>query len=388
MTGMPMVVHGADQPATSVRQVRPSERLFDEAWLQSLIHDNPELLPCSEIDSDFGRLVPLGREIPVASGAIDLLFATPNGRLCLVETKLWRNPEAHRTVLAQVMDYAKDLARMEYEDLSARVRQSLRRLGNNADGIYHAVRSAAPGNELDEVAFEEAMRRTLRTGDFLLLIAGDRIRPEVAMLADVLRSAPQLEFRVGLVELRVYRLTDSDWPLLIVPDVVGRTHEITRGVVRIRYEHEKPEVTVAPDVTTTTPGRTDLETFLKSVPAGMEDAYRLHLDKWISTGPPYLVYWGSSGFSLRLLAGARYQTVFDAYPGYVSVFKREWMDRWNAQAEAFQRYRDRVSGIGAFVAILSTGKRYVRHEDLTPEELQTALAATSELADELARHPR
>jgi hypothetical protein len=34
----------------------------------------------------------------------------------VVETKLWRNPEAHRSVVAQIIDYAKDLSKMSFED--------------------------------------------------------------------------------------------------------------------------------------------------------------------------------------------------------------------------------------------------------------------------------
>ncbi len=34
----------------------------------------------------------------------------------LVEAKLWRNPEARRKVIGQILDYAKELSRWNYED--------------------------------------------------------------------------------------------------------------------------------------------------------------------------------------------------------------------------------------------------------------------------------
>ena len=37
----------------------------------------------------------------------------------------------------------------------------------------------------------------------------------------------------------------KDWPLLVIPEVLGRTVEQTRGVVRVQYVQEKPAVTVA-----------------------------------------------------------------------------------------------------------------------------------------------
>ena len=39
------------------------------------------------------------------------------GYLTLVETKLWRNPEARRTVVAQIIDYASHLSTWTYDEL-------------------------------------------------------------------------------------------------------------------------------------------------------------------------------------------------------------------------------------------------------------------------------
>lgn len=41
-------------------------------------------------------LLSLGREIPTPVGSIDNLFLSRNGYLVVVETTLWRNPEARR----------------------------------------------------------------------------------------------------------------------------------------------------------------------------------------------------------------------------------------------------------------------------------------------------
>ena len=57
----------------------------------------------------------------MTSGSIDILCTSAEGSLCLVETKLWRNPEAHRTVLAQLLDYAKALSQMDFAEFKARV---------------------------------------------------------------------------------------------------------------------------------------------------------------------------------------------------------------------------------------------------------------------------
>ena len=77
---------------------------FDEAWLQDLIFRHPQLLPVSLFDDSLSQPVPLAREVATNAGSIDNLYITPEGRLILVETKLWKNPEQHRTVVAQTIE--------------------------------------------------------------------------------------------------------------------------------------------------------------------------------------------------------------------------------------------------------------------------------------------
>ena len=98
------------------KPLSPREKDFDENFLQKLIFDIPELLPVETINSNYSKLVPINREISVQSGAIDVLYITPDGTICIVETKLWRNPEAHRTVLAQIIEYARDLSSKSFDE--------------------------------------------------------------------------------------------------------------------------------------------------------------------------------------------------------------------------------------------------------------------------------
>src|SRR3989442_8650124 len=99
---------------------------YDEAWLQDVLFRHPEALPVSEIDESFAGLVPVCRELNTPAGPIDVLYATPTGRIAFVEAKLWRNPEARRKVIGQILDYAKELSQWSYERLDAAVRQARR----------------------------------------------------------------------------------------------------------------------------------------------------------------------------------------------------------------------------------------------------------------------
>lgn len=81
---------------------------FDELAIQDLAFNNPECQPISDIDEAFNPLVPICKELRTPVGPLDILMATPNGDIAIIETKLWRNPEARRKVVAQILDYANE----------------------------------------------------------------------------------------------------------------------------------------------------------------------------------------------------------------------------------------------------------------------------------------
>ena len=211
------------------------ERLFDEDWIQRLLYENPALLPVAEIDETMVPLVPLSREVSTTAGSIDALFISPTGALTVVEAKLWRNPQARREVVGQIIDYAQALTKWTYEDLDALA------LSDHNQPLWELV--ADKGARTGEAEFIDAVSLTLRTGKFLLLVVGDGIREGVASMASYLQQTPQLRFTLALVELRVFRTGDGS--RLVVPSVVTRTTEVVRAVVDVRLA---PEARVSVEV--------------------------------------------------------------------------------------------------------------------------------------------
>jgi hypothetical protein len=200
-----------------------------EGWLQALLLKHPELLPIGEIEPAFDPAIPVCRELPTAAGPLDLLFISPDGLPTLVECKLWRNPEARREVVAQVLDYAKELSRWSYTDL---VQATCRALGSAGDPVYAAAN--ASDEALPPHQFADAVARNLRRGRFVLLIVGEGIRESVEELADFLHSYGHLSFTLALVELALHRLPDEfGGHMMVTPRVVTRTREIERAVVRV-----------------------------------------------------------------------------------------------------------------------------------------------------------
>ena len=81
-----------------------------EDTLQDLLFRSPRALPISAIDATYGEAIPVCRELATPAGNLDALYVNHLGRLTLAEFKLWRNPQARREVIGQILDYAKDLA--------------------------------------------------------------------------------------------------------------------------------------------------------------------------------------------------------------------------------------------------------------------------------------
>jgi len=206
---------------------------FNEEWIQKLIHKHPTILPINEIEPSFSPLISIGREIATSAGYLDNLFVSPDGYLTIVETKLWRNPEARREVVGQIIDYAKELSKWTFTDLDKAIVSFSRLYNNNADGLLEMVRKSTELDEADEQFFIDNISKNLKRGRFLLLIVGDGIRESVEDMIEYLSQSPQLHFTLALIELQVFRLGEDNSSLLVIPQLVTRTKEITRAIVRI-----------------------------------------------------------------------------------------------------------------------------------------------------------
>jgi hypothetical protein len=195
-----------------------------EAYIQALVHEHPACLPVAEIDAMFSGPVPICTELSTPAGPIDNFMVTPSGLPVLVECKLWRNPEARREVVSQILDYAKELSRWSSSTVQGAVRNRLKRDGNP---LLEEVRKVDP--TVDEVQFNDALTANLRRGRFLLLIVGDGIREGVEAIAEYLHAHAGLHFSLGLVEMPIYEMPNGD--RLVAPRVLARTTLVTRNVV-------------------------------------------------------------------------------------------------------------------------------------------------------------
>lgn len=197
---------------------------IDEATLQNLLFRYPQALPIAAIDPACSGAVPICTELTLPAGYADALYVNALGRLTLAEFKLWRNPQARREVIGQILDYAKDLASWTYEDLQRQVSLALGKTGN---ALYDLVRERHP--EVNEAEFVDNVTRHLRRGEFLLLIVGDGIREEAARIVDFVQRHSGLHFNLAMVEAALYR--DAANRLIVQPRILAKTEIVQRIVV-------------------------------------------------------------------------------------------------------------------------------------------------------------
>jgi len=168
--------------------------------------------------------MPVCCELNRPAGPLDILYVTKQGKLVITEVKLWRNPEARRKVVAQIIDYAKELNNWDYEDLQREISRKAEQKGNV---LYKLAKER--WSDLEESAFVDSVSRSLKKGDFLLLIIGDGIQEGTENIADFMNNVSQLQFTLGLIEIAIYKVPNEG--LIVQPRVLAKTVIIERTVI-------------------------------------------------------------------------------------------------------------------------------------------------------------
>ncbi|MFM1832939.1 MAG: hypothetical protein RLZZ461_1255 [Planctomycetota bacterium] len=195
------LIHRTEDGVAGTIFTRSDER-YAESVIRDLILHHPDVLGVEDVHGMWDGMVSLAVEVGVEGKWIDVLLVNRHGRLAIVETKLFRNPEATRSVVGQTLEYAARLSKWTPERLEEAVIQAARNCGID-EGRRSLVELARVRglNIPDEKRFLTNLKGNMEIGHFLLVIAGDEIRPEAEMIRDFLDRSPQLGFSLGLVEL-------------------------------------------------------------------------------------------------------------------------------------------------------------------------------------------
>lgn len=206
---MPLLI-SQDGHATNFIRKSLESSSYDEKWLQELLFDRPELLTTEKGEQP---IIPICRELPLKSPSstvfLDLFCVRADGKPVLVECKLWRNPQARREVIGQILEYASLLQRLTFSDLEAIVRPQLSVAGSNP--IFRVAQAVKP--DLVEKDFVDSCHNYLSRGELDLIIAGDGIRSDIRGIKELLDSRAGLASTLRLVEVEVF---ESDQGELLV----------------------------------------------------------------------------------------------------------------------------------------------------------------------------
>lgn len=238
----------------------------EEAVLHKELMNHPELVPATDLG--LGQVAAVGFEADLASGFADLVLLDDHGRLCIVEVKKEGNPDT-RKVVAQLLDYAAALWGLTLEEFEQNV--VLDQDGNRMELRELIQEKLLPTDTEDpESATEELLedlRKTLRTGDFELVVAAPTIPEGVQRVMEYLNNRGQ-----RLFGLEVSYFTDEADIEVFVPRLVVRpipqTEPSSEPVDQETYLQSLPEH-----------ARAAAESFLARAVA---DGRRI---KWLVTGP-------------------------------------------------------------------------------------------------------
>jgi hypothetical protein len=372
-------------PLPHKKGVSKQEEQHDEKWLQDLLFKHPEILPIEHINEDYAPLISIGREIE----KIDNLFISPKGFITIVETKLWRNPEAYRDVVAQILGYAITLNKWKYNELDTAVNRSMAKYSEQsmaATSMYDIVKGKTRGFETEKPAFEDSVQGCLRHGKFALLIVGDKIHPTATDLAEVIGSTPALQYTLSFVEIRCYRLNhESSSSLVVIPEFVKTIRDDVRAVVRIIQQPEKaePEVVVT-DVDETADEKrarsTSLKVFIASLPSYCAGIFESYLQHWQTVG--YTIFRGTVGFSLRIPWNGGFVTVFEAHPWDIGVCRDKVQVKHKLPPENHKQYKSDLEASPVLnKAFVKDGRKFIRFEEMRFEDVRILLEATDKLAE-------
>jgi hypothetical protein len=188
--------------------------IAQEDYLQGYIYDNPESLPLYEISEDL-RLLILAREFPTNSGPVDALGIDQEGRIYVIETKLYKNPDK-RLVLAQVLDYGASLWRT-YEDDDEFIARLESAVGKTFKVTLTERIVDFYGTDAETAAaMLQNVRQNLNNGSFRFVVLMDRLADRLKDLITYVNQNSR--FDIFGVELEFYKFQEYE---ILIPKLYG-----------------------------------------------------------------------------------------------------------------------------------------------------------------------
>jgi hypothetical protein len=206
------------------------EGYASEQELQTFLRDHAELIPVGEIELGTPPLLCIGWEVSVASGSEDLLYVDETGLLTIVETKLRKNPEARREVVAQVLEYGAQASAWSPNDIEAKAQkflsspecpQEYRGLTLEQAVRYFLERTGSPAREAFSYDnFLNLASGNLQRGHIRLVIAIDEPPDPLLRIVEFVNRFSE-RFEMYLIQLKRFQ-DKATRRNIFVPALFGR----------------------------------------------------------------------------------------------------------------------------------------------------------------------
>jgi hypothetical protein len=249
MKAYPYLIHDlSSQKGERLSRLDPRKKEFDEKWLQGFLVNHPDILPTGDIEPIFYPLVPIGKEVQVAEGRIDILYLSGNGYPVIVETKLWRNPESKREVVAQILDMAFAFSKWSYDQLDEYTKRFAKAFYGQEKSLITLVEENLGEIDMEQDEFRDHVENNLNLGRFLVAVVGDKIRSSTLDILNELNRYPGLGLELTMIELECFTFGDKETSsLLIIPRIAKKSEIIERSIVEVKIQRDqsKPEVEIS-----------------------------------------------------------------------------------------------------------------------------------------------
>lgn len=183
---------------SSKREIIESVPYANEEELQKVLGLSPELL---DENNKLYTVCSEKNELSIPAGKIDLFMISETGDVIVVETKLARNRESRREVVAQIIDYISSLSEMSFYELDLATKNLLGEVIDNIES---------------EINLPKVIDDNLRSGRIKLIIAVDESNEDLTRLTQFLSD--HTRFAIELIEIRKYR--DGERELYVSTEIV------------------------------------------------------------------------------------------------------------------------------------------------------------------------
>lgn len=210
-----------------------------EDILQRNVSELPNLVPLEAVTDEAVLHVTIGVEWPAGTGAADVILIGSDAVLTIVETKLKRNPEARREVIAQLLEYAAYITEWTIYEIQRRADDFLKSEQCTSDfrdkSFNEILQSFAEESDETVESFKGKVEQNLRQGRVRLIVAVDEVGEHAQKIVNFVNSYSS--FDLYLLQISSYE--DSDGRQIFVPSLFGYARKVSPTRQRVQWNWDK-----------------------------------------------------------------------------------------------------------------------------------------------------